>query len=719
MTPSLFDETGKPLRISKRIGKGGEGEVYTIDGSDLVVKFYTVQDAHTREAKIKLMVSNGLAKRSPLVAFPVSMVFDKSRRFAGFTMAKISSHQPLHELYSPGARKAAFPQANYRFLAISAGNIARAIGATNAAGCVIGDINHSGILVSPTATVTLIDADSFQIAGGGRLFHCKVGVPEYTPPELQGKALSSVVRTENHDAFGLAIAIFQLLFMGRHPYSGRYTGGDMPLEKAIGEFRFAYSTTRSVGMSPPPGVPTLKDFPTTIGQAFEAAFGPSGVNSRPSPKQWIVLLEELKSSLKVCSANSLHHYPSAATECPWCRMEKRFLVPLFLPMLANFDPNRASAPIIGDIVVIWGAIEAVKLPPPTSFPQYKGSTPEADEDVLKTVKYRSFEKILGAVTAIGGFVFLGAIGTSAFVLAILMWGVAWWLLTSKGAPAKKVEEEYRAIQARLNQAEVEWERQNTGADFYELKGKLRYKKDAYDALPAQQKAKIEDYDKNRRKAHLDQYLNTKLIRNFKIPKIGPGRQQVLLSYGIETAADVNEVAVRNVPGFGPVTTQPLLNWRRHLEARFAYNPAQTPADNIAILAIRQEFAQKAAQLRAELGTGPSQLNQLRSAIQAKQLASVPFIQTILAHKAKAVANLEALGVALPHVPKPVPPTVNSSNFAASFGQQQTQVPGGQSARCPSCGGSMVIRTARRGRNAGSKFYGCLKYPACNGTRSFP
>ena len=26
----------------------------------------------------------------------------------------------------------------------------------------------------------------------------------------------------NHDNFGLAVLIFQLLFMGRHPFSGRY-----------------------------------------------------------------------------------------------------------------------------------------------------------------------------------------------------------------------------------------------------------------------------------------------------------------------------------------------------------------------------------------------------------------------------------------------------------------------------------------------------------------
>lgn len=35
--------------------------------------------------------------------------------------------------------------------------------------------------------------------------------------------------------------------------------------------------------------------------------------------------------------------------------------------------------------------------------------------------------------------------------------------------------------------------------------------------------------------------------------------------------------------------------------------------------------------------------------------------------------------------------------------------------CPLCGKSMVLRTARQGRNAGSQFLGCSCYPACKGT----
>ena len=38
------------------------------------------------------------------------------------------------------------------------------------------------------------------------------------------------------------------------------------------------------------------------------------------------------------------------------------------------------------------------------------------------------------------------------------------------------------------------------------------------------------------------------------------------------------------------------------------------------------------------------------------------------------------------------------------------------ANCPKCGGTLVLRTAKRGDKAGQQFYGCQKYPGCRFTR---
>lgn len=39
--------------------------------------------------------------------------------------------------------------------------------------------------------------------------------------------------------------------------------------------------------------------------------------------------------------------------------------------------------------------------------------------------------------------------------------------------------------------------------------------------------------------------------------------------------------------------------------------------------------------------------------------------------------------------------------------------------CPACGGGMVLRTARQGKNTGSRFWGCRSFPDCRGTRPAP
>jgi len=36
--------------------------------------------------------------------------------------------------------------------------------------------------------------------------------------------------------------------------------------------------------------------------------------------------------------------------------------------------------------------------------------------------------------------------------------------------------------------------------------------------------------------------------------------------------------------------------------------------------------------------------------------------------------------------------------------------------CPQCGALMALRTAKTGKNAGSQFWGCTKYPDCKGTQ---
>lgn len=45
--------------------------------------------------------------------------------------------------------------------------------------------------------------------------------------------------------------------------------------------------------------------------------------------------------------------------------------------------------------------------------------------------------------------------------------------------------------------------------------------------------------------------------------------------------------------------------------------------------------------------------------------------------------------------------------------KQTQTSSAQEiSRCPWCNGQLILRTAKKGANAGNQFYGCSNYPKC-------
>ncbi len=265
-------EEPRALVLGTEIARGGEGSVHLVPGEPgLLAKVWHEPDP-AKAAKVSLMTAHPAAEALDAVAaWPLFPVVLPGAGVRGFAMRRIEGHHGLHALYTPKSRRTAFPAARWPFLVRTALNLARAFEAVHAAGLVAGDINHSSVLVDRRATVTLIDCDSFQVESEARTFTCDVGVDAYTPPELQGSTLSGVVRTQAHDGFGLAVLIFQLLLLGRHPFSGVFGGrGEMTVVRAISECRFAYAGRRD--MAPPPGALPLSCVGPELGGLFERAF---------------------------------------------------------------------------------------------------------------------------------------------------------------------------------------------------------------------------------------------------------------------------------------------------------------------------------------------------------------------------------------------------------------------------------------------------------------
>src|SRR5882724_868344 len=281
--------SGAAVSLGNEIARGGEGRILDVqDHPDLVAKIYHRQIDHEKAAKLSVMVGLKTERLLSLSAWPVDTLHDLvGGPVSGFLMPRITDHKDIHILYGVKSRSSEYPDANWPFLIQAAANVARAFNVIHEHGHVIGDVNHGSIVVSKRATVRLVDCDSFQITTAENQFLCEVGISTHLPPELQGKDLHGIVRTVDHDAFGLAIIIFQLLFMGRHPFSGTPLGNDdIPLEKAIKEHRFAYSKDSAYRqMRQPPASLGLDAVFPQIALMFEQAFL-MDVN-RPPAERWI------------------------------------------------------------------------------------------------------------------------------------------------------------------------------------------------------------------------------------------------------------------------------------------------------------------------------------------------------------------------------------------------------------------------------------------------
>jgi DNA-binding helix-hairpin-helix protein with protein kinase domain len=211
---------------------------------------------------------------------------------------------------------------HYGYLMRAARNLAVTVRCLHDWGYVIGDLSAANLLVSPRALVTLVDTDSCQVPAADRVFRCAVGTPEYTPPELQGARFADVDRDPAHDAFGLAVLIFQLLMQGTHPFAGVFTGHGEPasVPARIAAGHWPYARERAIPYRPSPHAPPWETLPPVVQEMFQLCFevGHADRLRRPNALAWQRALRAAEQQLTTCPANPQHFYEQALAHCPWC-----------------------------------------------------------------------------------------------------------------------------------------------------------------------------------------------------------------------------------------------------------------------------------------------------------------------------------------------------------------------------------------------------------------
>lgn len=612
--PEVIDLSGRQIHLDALIGQGGEGAVYGIRSSeDLVAKVYHRPLTPDRAAKIQFMSSLSSGILNQVSAWPTGLLLAKSGRApVGLLLPRVKNAKDIHKLYSPKSRLTEFTRADWRFLVRACTNTARAFGAVHATGSIIGDINEGSVLVAPDATVKLIDCDSFQITDQGKRYLCEVGVETFTPPELQGKNLRQTVRTVNHDSFGLAVMLFLLLFMGRHPFAGRFLGrGDMPIPKAISELRFAYSAMRAdVQMDRPPNTPALSIVGDEVAFLFERAFAKQMINGgRPEPQDWVQALVGLEKNLIQCRTNPSHWHHKAIA-CPWCPMEAATRAELFPFVSLGADVSAF------DLTTLWRQIEAMQSPGPAPSIRAARPAPSAEAVSVASSFRRANVLAFAMALAIGGIGVFGGLSAPApllFLVAALItfFGARRWL--DKSSDVYKFRDAEAKARDTWLRAQQEWTERAGSAAFDGKKQEVLRSRALVDHLPTLRKSKLDQLRTSVRQAQLSRYLDQFEIDKASIESIGNGRKRTLQSYGIETAADLLSTAVENVPGFGPKLCGALYSWRQSVEAGFKFNPA-TGVDKRDTDKIEHEIAVERRKLEQAVRNGYEELRQLHARV---------------------------------------------------------------------------------------------------------
>ncbi len=609
---------GATLRLGPLLAQGGEGRVHRIDGDGgRLAKLYKQPLDAAKSRKLEVMVARA-ATAPAFVAWPQDVIRDDAGRNVGFVMPAVAGQEDIHELYGPKSREAAFPEADFRFLVHVAGNVARAFASVHERDVVIGDVNPGGLLVSPKGRVSLIDADSFQVRNGAELFTCDVGVATFTPPELQGKPFRSLHRTENHDLFGLAVILFHLLVMGRHPFVGRFDGiGDMPIERAIREHRYAYGddSQQRWQMRPPPGTVRPNNFGNQIAGYFAHAFRPeAAVVGRPDAPRWVQVLDWLKSELVPCKNDPSHHHLRSLKACTWCRLEKLVPVRLFG---VHRPPAGGNKPV--DIDALWAPIAAITAPPASILPE---KTP---------VNLPSPEHTLALRILCGGAVVVGVAALQlpelqGWSLALSAVGVATW----PGAPwfvRARARQEFQRAERELGTAVAQLDIEAGDAPFSKEMRRLEGLRNELAAFPQRRAARMIELTRRARETQFKHFLDRCRLDRAKVSGVGPGRLATLASYGIETAADISDRSLRSVPQIGPKIASRLLAWRRQQEARFKFDP-KAPLDPQDVARIDRDIQHSERRIVTELENGPRRLRAIREQILQRREAAMNTIRDL-------------------------------------------------------------------------------------------
>lgn len=329
---------------------------------------------------------------------------------------------------------------------------------------------------------------------------------------------------------------------------------------------------------------------------------------------------------------------------------------------------------------------------------------------------RAFIGLLMMVGAVTGCIF--AIPAWFIWLALGSWGLT---LVSRKLDAGPFLDAFQKADARVQHELDALVRRNGLTEVVKVRGDLDTAIVSYKSIDDNLAREVMKLKSTREARQRTAYLDRFSIRHADISGIGPARKATLISFGIETAADVNRSAVLRIPGFGDVMTRKLMDWRRRHESQFRYVRTPNAQDVAEERTLRANFAGQKAKLETIIRNGLATLRTARPRLEmlpAKVRSDLALMQAI-EERANAEQDLKILGTSVPNstvtlkITSPPQITVNPPQSLHPTPTPPLRATGVHSVpNCPRCGSPMRLRSGSRGR-----FWGCSRYPRCRGTRN--
>ena len=361
----LTSINGTKYYLSKIIGQGAQGIIYSTADDEYVVKLYKKESELKNKKKLKKL--NWLLKTDYPDQFikPLDII---DSPYIGYVMKKVKGHVSLNKLLIPNRGMAFSDWYNqetgglYRRLLVGQ-KIAMQFANLHKLNLAYCDLSGNNILVNENTdvnSVCMIDIDNIYIPGADEVN--VLGTSRYMAPEILTKQLDPDIFT---DSYSLAVILFELLKSG-HPYIGDFIEDGTPeqmTEAYKGLYPYVEDPANDLNRSSQM-LPSDVVFTTTLKELFQKTFidGKENRVSRIRAQEYALAFQRASNLVVKCSECGNWHYakPDENHEykCPWCDApyEKPMRIAFYEKYAGKIAAISAQSSVFGKCVLYLSGI---------------------------------------------------------------------------------------------------------------------------------------------------------------------------------------------------------------------------------------------------------------------------------------------------------------------------------------------------------------------------